>query len=374
MTARVFGKLHLLGKFHRPWLLAIALAVAVASTAEKAAYAQNPPGAALARVLVLATGGTIAGQASARAGNAYDAGKVSAADLVAGVPGIDKLAKISAEQISSIGSQDMNDKVWFALAARIRAAIDNKDADGIVITHGTDTLEETAFFLQSILATDMPVVLVGSMRPSTAIGADGPANLYEAVAVAASSQSRGRGVLVVLNDVIHGARWVQKTNTTSVDTFRSPDAAPVGYVDTASVRFLQPAATAEKPRLKLPDAAPLPRVEIIYAHANMDGGPVEDAVRRGAKGIVLAGVGDGNTSKEAIEALAVAAKSGVLVVRSTRVGSGFVNRNVEVNDDALGFAVSLDLNPQKARVLLQLLIANGATDPKAIQQAFAATF
>jgi L-asparaginase len=368
MTAPVFDT------FSRPLLLAIAVAVAVLSGGIEPASAQNPPDAAQPRVLVLATGGTIAGQASARAGNAYDVGKVSAADLIAGVPGMDKLAKISAEQISSIGSQDMNDKVWFALAARIKAAIDKKEADGIVITHGTDTLEETAFFLQSILDTEMPVVLVGSMRPATAVGADGPANLYEAMEVAAAPQSRGRGVLVVLNDVIHGARWVQKTNTTSVDTFRSPDAAPLGYVDTASVRFLQPAFAAEKSKLKLPDAAPLPRVDIIYAHANMDGGPVEDAVKRGARGIVLAGVGDGNTSKEAIEALAAAAKNGVLVVRSTRVGSGFVNRDVEVNDDTLGFAVSLDLNPQKARILLQLLIANSVTDPKAIQQAFAATW
>jgi L-asparaginase len=366
MTATV------LDKFSRVLLLAIALAVGVALSGIGGASAQNPPDVALARVLVLATGGTIAGQASARAGNAYDAGKVSAADLVAGVAGLDKLAKISAEQISAIGSQDMNDKVWFALAARIRAAIDNKEADGIVITHGTDTLEETAFFLQSILDTDLPVVLVGSMRPSTAVGADGPANLYEAVEVAASPQSRGRGVLVVLNDVIHGARWAQKTNTTSVDTFRSPDAAPLGYVDTGSLRFLQPAVATQKGKLKLPDAAPLPRVEIVYAHANMDGGPVEDAVKRGAKGLVLAGVGDGNTSKEAIEALAAAARTGVPVVRSTRVGSGFVNRNVEVNDDTLGFAVSLDLNPQKARILLQLLIANGMTDPRAVQQAFAA--
>jgi L-asparaginase len=367
MTATVFDK------SNRALLLAIALAVAVASNGIGRACAQNAP-AAPARVLVLATGGTIAGQASARAGNAYDSAKLSAADLIAGVPGMDKLAQISAEQIAAIGSQDMNDKVWFALAARIKAAIDKKEADGFVITHGTDTMEETAFFLQSILDSDAPVVLVGSMRPSTAVGADGPANLYEAVEVAASPQSRGRGVLVVLNDVIHGARWAQKTNTTSVDTFRSPDAAPVGYVDTASVRFLQPAFAAKKSGLKLPDTAPLPRVDIIYAHANMDGAPIEDAVKRGAKGIVLAGVGDGNTSKEAIEVLAAAAKSGVLIVRSTRVGSGFVNRNVEVNDDTLGFAVSLDLNPQKARILLQLLIANGIKDPQAVQQAFAATW
>ncbi|MBR0896994.1 asparaginase [Bradyrhizobium tropiciagri] len=346
--------------------LAAALMIGLASPVS----AQQASGTALAKVLVLGTGGTIAGQANARAGNAYDSGKVSAANLIAAIPGIDKLAQISAEQISSIGSQDMNDKVWFDLVKRIRAAIDNKEVDGIVITHGTDTMEETAFFLQNVLDTDMPVVLVGSMRPSTAIGADGPANLYDAMRVASAPESRGRGVLVVLNDTIHGARWVQKTNTTSVQTFRSPDAGPVGYVDTGSLRFLA-AAPAKGAKLKLPDAPPLPRVDIIYSHANMDAAEVEDAVKRGAKGIVLAGVGDGNSSKGAIDALAAAAKQGVVVVRSTRVGSGYVNRNVEVEDDKLGFAVSLDLNPQKARVLLELLIANGITDPKSVQQAFA---
>ncbi|MFB9269024.1 asparaginase [Bradyrhizobium erythrophlei] len=345
--------------------LTVVLMIGLGATAAAA----NP-----ARVLVLATGGTIAGQASARAGNAYDSGKVSAADLISAVPDMDKLARISAEQISAIGSQDMNDKVWFDLVARIRAAIEKKEANGVVITHGTDTMEETAFFLSRVLETDMPIVLVGSMRPSTAIGADGPANLYEAVKVASAPESRGRGVLVVLNDTIHGARWAQKTNTTSVETFRSRDAGPVGYVDTGSIRFVQPAAAVRAPKLKLPDAAPLPRVDIVYSHANMDGAPIEDAVKRGAKGIVLAGVGDGNTSKGALEALAAAARQGVVVVRSTRVGSGFVNRNVEVNDDTLGFAVSLDLNPQKARVLLQLLIANGITEPKAVQQAYVATW
>ncbi|MBR0796834.1 asparaginase [Bradyrhizobium jicamae] len=332
--------------------------------------AQQSSDAALPRVLVLGTGGTIAGQANARAGNAYDSGKVTAAGLIAAIPDMDKLARISAEQISSIGSQDMNDKVWFDLVKRIRAAVDNKEIDGVVITHGTDTMEETAFFLSNVLDTDIPIVLVGSMRPSTAVGADGPANLYEAMRVASAPESRGRGVLVVLNDIIHGARFVQKTNTTSVDTFRSPNAGPVGYVDTGSLRYLEPAATAKGPKYKLPDAPPLPRVDIVYSHANMDAAEVEDAVKRGAKGIVLAGVGDGNSSKGAIDALAAAAKQGVVVVRSSRVGSGYVNRNVEVEDDKLGFAVALDLNPQKARVLLELLIANGITDPKAVQQAY----
>ena len=333
------------------------------------ADAQTTSNSTLPRVLVLGTGGTIAGQASARAGNAYDSGKVSAAGLIAAVPDMDKLAKISAEQISSIGSQDMNDKVWFDLVKRIQAAIDNKEVDGVVITHGTDTMEETAFFLSNVFDTDIPIVLVGSMRPSTAIGADGPANLYEAMRVASAPESRGRGVLVVLNDTIHGARWAQKTNTTSVDTFHSPDAGPVGYVDTGAIRYLS-AAPAKGPKYKLTDEPPLPRVDIVYSHANMDAAEVEDAVKRGAKGIVLAGVGDGNSSKGAIDALAAAAKQGVVVVRSSRVGSGYVNRNVEVEDDKLGFAVALDLNPQKARVLLALLIANGITDPKAVQQAY----
>lgn len=339
-----------------------------------AGLARTVPAAAdpndLPRIIVLATGGTIAGQASARTAIGYDAGKVTGADLVAAVPGIDKLARISAEQISSIGSQDMNDTVWFDLVHRITDIFAKDQADGVVITHGTDTAEETAFFLNATLPAGKPVVLVGSMRPSTATGADGPANLYEAIEVAASPQSAGRGVLVVLNDTIHYARWVQKTNTTSVETFQSANAGPAGYVDPSSVRFVQPAPHALPP-LHLPPAPPLPRVEIIYSHANMDAAPIDGAVAAGAKGLVLAGVGDGNTSKSALDALAEAARKGVIVVRSTRVGTGFVNRNVEVDDDKLGFAVSLDLNPQKARILLQLLIANGITESRQLQAAFA---
>ncbi|MBV9655472.1 MAG: asparaginase [Acetobacteraceae bacterium] len=341
-----------------------------------AAWAQQQATpAAKPKIIVLATGGTIAGQASNRAAIGYDAGKVSGSDLVAAVPGLGELASVSAEQISSIGSQDMNDKVWFDLARRIGAIAANHEADGVVITHGTDTMEETAFFLQSVLHTDMPVVMAGSMRPSTAVSADGPANLYEAVEVAASPQARGRGVLVVLNDRIHGARGVEKGNTTSVQTFQSPNGGPVGYVDPSSVRFMMPAASAEPGQpLALPQAPPLPRVDIVYAHAGMDAALIEDAVKGGAKGLVLAGVGDGNGSQAAIDAMAKAAQSGVLVVRASRVGSGFVNRNVEVNDDKLGFVTALDLNPQKARVLAQLLIANGITDAARAQQAFVATW
>jgi L-asparaginase len=332
------------------------------------ALAQQP--AAPPRIIVLATGGTIAGQASNRAAIGYDAGKVTGAALVAAVPGLDKIATISAEQISAIGSQDMNDTVWFALAHRIADIFAKNEADGVVITHGTDTMEETAIFLDSVLKTDKPVVLVGSMRPSTAISADGPANLYEAMEVAASPASRGRGVLVVLNDTIHSARLVEKSNTTSVQTFVSANGGPAGYVDPSSIRFTAPPTGAARKTYALPANPPLPRVDIIYAHANMDAALIEDAVKGGARGLVLAGVGDGNGSKAAIDALAKAAKTGVVVVRASRVGSGYVNRNVEVDDDKLAFAVSLDLNPQKARVLCQLLIANGIVDPKAVQAAY----
>ena len=329
----------------------------------------------MARILVLATGGTIAGQADPRATGAYKSGQITGDQLVQAVPGLDQLAKLSAEQISSIGSQDMNDKVWFALARRIQQASDNNEADGVVVTHGTDTLEETTFFLDNVLKGDMPVVIVGSMRPATAVSADGPANLYEAVQVAADPRSRGRGVMAVLNDKIEGARAVTKANTTSLETFTSPNAGPIGYVDTAGgIRFMAQASGLKRATYDLPAEGQLPRVEIVYSHANMDAVPIDDAISHGAKGIVLAGVGDGNTSKPALDALEQAAKKGIIVVRSTRVRTGFVTRNVEVDDDKNGFVVSEDLNPQKARILAQLLIANGVTAPAKLQQAFTATW
>lgn len=325
----------------------------------------------LPRVLVLATGGTISGKKDTRSAIGYDAGGVSGQELAEGVPGLDKLATLKVEQIANIGSQDMNDDVWLRLANRIQKAFDQHEADGVVITHGTDTMEETAFFLSNVIHTANPVVLTGSMRPSTAISADGPANLYEAVEVARSPKAKGRGVMMVMNDTIHGARWASKTNTTEVQTFRSVNAAPIGYVDPASIRFIEAALPQHGPTLRAPEHAPLPRVEIIYAHSNMDAQQIDNAIRDGAKGIVLAGVGDGNTSRLAIEGLDRAVTHGLLVVRSTRTGSGFVNRNVEVSDDQHGFAVSYDLNPQKARILLQLLIANQQTSPAEVQQAFA---
>ncbi|WP_027547364.1 asparaginase [Bradyrhizobium sp. WSM2254] len=356
-------------------LVALALWSWGIGAAQAAEPGKDASAASLPRILVLATGGTIAGQADPRATGAYKSGQITGEQLMQSVPGLDKLAKLNAEQISSIGSQDMNDKVWFALARRIQEAFDKNEADGVIITHGTDTLEETAFFLDNVVRGDKPVVIVGSMRPATAVSADGPGNLYEAAQVAADPRSRGRGVMAVLNDKIQGARSVTKTNTTSIETFSSPNDGPIGYVDTAGgIRFMGQAAGLKRATYQLPAGEQLPRVEIVYSHANMDAVPIEDAISHGAKGIVLAGVGDGNTSKPALDALEAAAKKGILIIRSTRVRSGFVTRNVEVDDDKNGFVVSEDLNPQKARVLAQLLIASGVTGPAELQRAFTATW
>ncbi|ONH51584.1 L-asparaginase [Pseudomonas cedrina] len=325
--------------------------------------------ASLPRVLILTTGGTIAGAATGRNEGAYTSGVITPQQLVDSVKGIGDLARISTEQVSNIGSQDMNDVIWFKLAKRIKQAFDHKEADAVVITHGTDTMEETAFFLNQVLASDKPVVLVGSMRPSTALGADGPANIYQAVKVATDKQSAGRGVLVAMNDTIESARDVTKTDTTSLQTMQSPHIGTVGYVDMGHVRFIQRPVELSKP-LSLPQDGNLPRVEIIYGHSNMDTNQIEHAIADKAKGIVLAGLGDGNASKEALVALEKAAAKGIVVVRSTRVAHGYVNRDVEIDDQKSGFVASMDLSPQKSRILVQLLVANSITDPAQVQQAF----
>ncbi|RDI54502.1 asparaginase [Nocardia mexicana] len=329
-----------------------------------------PAPGALPRIAVLATGGTIAGKSTPGSGVGYTAGQASAQDLIDAVPGIDKIATLQPEQVANVGSQDMTEEIWLTLARRINQVFADNAADGVVVTHGTDTIEETAFFLDNVVGGDKPVVLAGAMRPATALSPDGPANLRAAVTVAAAPQARGRGAMVVLNDTIHGARDVTKTHTTSVQTFVSPNSGPEGYVDTGSVRFVKSPLPHQRPRFRLPDAAPLPRVDIVYSHAGMRADQVHDAVGHGAKGIVLAGVGDGNTAKSVIDALA-AANDDRVVVRSTRVGAGEVMRNAEINDDELGFVTSADLNPPKSRVLLQLLLANDITDPTRVQQEFA---
>ena len=329
------------------------LAFVLASLAAGAAVAKEPP-----RIVILATGGTIAGAQPKEGEPGYKAGSLSIGSLISAAPGIDDLARITGEQIASIGSQDMNDAVWLELAKRTNELLDDSMVDGVVVTHGTDTLEETAYFLSLVVDSDKPLVLVGSMRPATSTSPDGPLNLFNAVAVAADPGAKGRGVMVVSNDDLFAAREIQKTNTTDLQTFVAPNRGPVGEVYYGKPWYFGVPATRHtvNSEFSLDGVTKLPRVDIVYAHQNADGALIEAAVAAGAKGIVLAGVGDGNASRSMVDALAAAAKSGVLVVRSSRVGSGIVRRNIEIDDDELGFVAALELNPQKARVLLRLAL------------------
>jgi L-asparaginase len=312
----------------------------------------------LPTVVVLATGGTIAGAGASDVQAGYTSGQVGVEQLLAAVPQAKKLATLRGEQIANIGSQDMNDEVWLKLARRVNELAAMPDVDGIVITHGTDTIEETSYFLNLVVKSKKPVVLTAAMRPSTALSADGPLNYFNAVAVAANKGAVGRGVLVVVNDWIHGASSLTKASTTAVQTFLSPLRGLVGVVAYGECEFYRGPVgrnTLES-EFSLEGVTSLPRVDIVMAHANMDGAIIDAAVAAGAKGVVIAGVGNGNMTKGALDALAAQAKKGIVCVRSTRVVTGRVGRNVEVDDDKLGLVASDDLNPQKARVLLRLAL------------------
>ena len=286
---------------------------------------------------------------------------------------MDALAELSGEQLASIGSQTMNHEVWLKLAKRVNEVLKEATTDGVVITHGTDTMEETGYFLSLVVKSDKPVVLVGSMRPATAISADGPANLYNAVALATKPEAHGLGPLIVLNDEVHFAREAQKLNTTELNTFRSPNRGRAGVMNVGNFHSFSKLATLHTTKSEFSvdgkGVSDLPRVDVIYSYANLGPDVVDFLVKQGCKGIVLAGVGDGNSTDAVIAALSQAAKKGVAVVRSSRTGSGVVVRNVEVDDDKLGFIASMELSPQKARILLMLGLMK-TSDAKKLQQYF----
>jgi L-asparaginase len=349
---------------NRSLKLGLAMLLAVGGAA--AALAADLP-----KIRVLATGGTIAGAQASATDYSYKSGTYDVNSLIKAVPNLDKLAVLSGEQVANIGSQDMNDEIWLKLAKRVNAALAEPGTDGILITHGTDTLEETSYFLSLVTKSDKPVVMVGSMRPATAISADGPGNIYNGVAVATDPHAKGRGTLVCLNDVIHYARNVVKTDTTSVETFQSINRGPAGVVHTGKIEWFEPMDRKLGPasEFSIDTLDKLPRVDVFYAHANMSADLIDAAIKNGAKGIVVAGVGDGNMTTPALDALTKAAKNGVVVVRSTRLPQGIVLRNNEVNDDEKGFVASGELNPGKSRVLLQLALTK-TNDPVRIQKMF----
>lgn len=327
--------------------------------------------ARLPNIVILATGGTIAGAGESSVGTAYTAGKLPIDDLLNAVPEARKIANLRGEQVASVGSQAMHDSVWLKLANRINELGKRDDVDGIVITHGTDTEGETGFFLQLTVKTTKPVVLVGAMRSATALSADGPLNLYNGIVVAASKASADRGVLVAMNDFIFSARDVTKTNTTNVATFQAPNTGPLGVVMDGKVEFYHRIIRkhTNQTEFDVTNVKTLPKVDILYGYANTNPVLVDALVKDHVQGIVIAGVGNGNLYPTVEAKVKEITRKGMMVVRSSRTGSGRVLMNAETDDAALGTIAADDLNPQKARILLQLALLK-TKDPKKIQEMF----
>ncbi|EIJ46283.1 L-asparaginase/archaeal Glu-tRNAGln amidotransferase subunit D protein [Herbaspirillum sp. GW103] len=348
-------------KIFQQMLVLLCLAAAAAAQAQQ-----------LPNVVILATGGTIAGTgATSTTTVGYTAAKVGVDALIAAVPELKKVANVRGEQVMQIASENMNNDAWLKLAKRVNTLLAQSDVDGIVITHGTDTIEETAYFLDLVVKSRKPVVIVGAMRPSTAISADGPINLYNAVLLAGSKEAVGKGVLVTLNDQINAGREVTKTNTSTTDTFKTPELGFLGYIQGSKPYFYRQSTrknTVDTP-FDIMNLDKLPQVDIVYGYANMNPIALNAFVAAGAQGIIHAGVGDGSLNNTVVPSLTEARKKGVVIVRSSRVGQGIVARNGEADDDKLDFVVSDTLNPQKARILLMLALTK-TTDTKEIQKMF----
>ena len=326
----------------------------------------------LANVTILATGGTIAGTgASSTTTVGYTAATVGVQRLIAAVPELAKVANVSGEQVFQIASENMSNEHWLTLAKRVNVLLAQPNVDGIVITHGTDTLEETAYFLNLVVKSRKPVVLVGAMRPSTAISADGPINLYNSVMLAASAEAVGKGVLVAMNDQIQSARDIAKANTSTLDAFRSGDLGMLGYIQGSKPHFYRQPARKHTTETEFDIATlqALPNVEIAYAYANVGPVAVDALMAAGAKGIIHAGVGNGSLPAKVKPALGAARAKGAIIVRASRVGQGILARNGEANDDELDFVVADTLSAQKARILLMLALTK-TSNTKEIQRMF----
>jgi L-asparaginase type II len=359
------------------WYLCLQVAVACAAAAvcpgsasAQAASAERPT------VWVLSTGGTISGKGATSTSLAeYQAGAMRGEELVAAVPELKQVATIKVEQIANVSSTDITLEHWLTLANRINAiyAEDPKVA-GVVITHGTNTLEETAYFLNLTVKDERPVVLVGSMRPASAISADGPLNLLNAVRTAAAKESRGKGVLVVLNDEINGARDVTKSNTYRVETFRGGELGLLGYVDADAVVFYRASLKRHTARSEFDvrGLTTLPIVDIVYSYVQPSPTMAQALVSGGVKGIVFAGTGAGLVStaeRDAVKPfLSLPSDRRPVLVRSNRTGNGRVVALPEY--DALGMVPADNLNPQKARVLLMLALTR-TRDVAEIRRMFA---
>jgi len=329
------------------------------------AFAQKP------KVRIIATGGTIAGVSKSTTETNYKAGELGIYQLLEAVPEVKNLADVSGEQLVKIGSQDMNDDVWLKLAKRINELLNKEGYDGVVITHGTDTMEETAYFLNLTVHSSKPVVLVGAMRPATGMSADGPLNLYNAVAVAADKEATGKGVLVCMNDIVLDAKDVIKTNTTSVDTFKGAVYGPLAYIHNGKVFFSRTPTNKHTTQsvFNVDNLKSLPKVGILYSYSNVSELPMKAFIDAKFDGIVHAGVGNGNFYHTIFDLAVKAQQKGIQIVRSSRVPTGATTLDAEVDDTKYQFVASQALNPQKARVLLMLSLTK-TKDWKQIQQFF----
>ena len=329
--------------------------------------------AALPRIALIGTGGTIAGAGTApeaAASAAYRSAVVSASDLLAAVPGLQRLARLQAEQLLQIDSADFTDDKLLRLAHRVAALCARDDVDGVVVTHGTDTMEESAYFLHLTVNSAKPIVLTGAMRPGTAPAADGPANLLHAVAVAAHPSSAGRGVLVVMNEEVHSARDVAKVHAMRLDAFASPH-GPLGLVVEGVPRWYRAVTRPHTLHSEFDLAAidALPLVGVVTSHGNMQREIFDAWVAMGARAIVHAGFGGGTVPEYLKSVFHELCASGVPIVRCSRVGAGPVIRNASFDDDACGSVVADDQTPPRARLLAALALTR-VQDVWAMQQVF----
>ncbi|KAL2853073.1 Asparaginase/glutaminase [Aspergillus pseudodeflectus] len=313
----------------------------------------------LPNVTIFATGGTIAGSADDNtATTGYQAGALGIQTLIDAVPEMLDVANVAGVQIANVGSPDVSSPILLEIAHRLNTVVcKDPTMAGAVITHGTDTLEETAFFLDATVNCEKPIVIVGAMRPATAISADGPYNLLQSVTVAASKEARKRGALVVMNDRIASAYYVTKTNSNTMDTFKALEAGFLGaIVSNTPYFFYPPVEPTGKTAIDVTNVTDIPRVDILYSYQDMTNDTLFSAVENGAKGVVIAGTGAGSVSSTYSSAIAeLIEEKEFPIVRSTRSPSGEVPFS-ESGDDGISSGY---LNPQKARVLLGLLLAKG---------------
>jgi len=321
----------------------------------------------LPHIVILATGGTIAGSAASNTQTTgYKAGALGVDTLINAVPELKKIADVNGEQIANIGSENMTSDVILKLSKRVNELLARDDVDGVVITHGTDTLDETPYFLNLTVKSNKPVVFTASMRPATAISADGPMNLLEAVTVAADPDAKGRGVMVVLNDRIGAARFMTKTNATTVDTFKAPEEGYLGIIVGGKPQFETRVDKIHTLRsvFDVRSVKKLPQVVIIYGYQDDPEYVYDAAIAHHADGIVYAGTGAGSVSVRSDAGIKKAEKAGIIVVRASRTGSGVVPPDAEQPG-----LVADSLNPAKARILLMTALTQ-THNPELIQQYF----